>query len=274
MRRMHNGLVAALLALVILTGCTANAPAKTADGKVILKVGTLPVPHSDILEGLLPLTGPNGLAVEIVDFDDPRKADLALAAKEVDAVYAQSAPELEGIAQAEKLALVSLGPIHLEPFLLVSTKVMDLTDLGDGSRILIPRDPAGTGRALKLLAEQELITLRPGVTQPTLADIAGNPKQLVLEQVDALALPRQIADFDAAILTAVQMIEAKLLVQTWIKSLASESAVDNRHAAVLAVRKGDERRTEIQKLMQLLTSEQARQLIQAKYQGKVIPAAK
>lgn len=272
MRRFCTYGLASLLALIILTGCITKGPAKTADGKVILKVATLPVPHSDILAGMLPMTEQRGLAVEMIDFDDPRQADLALAKKQVDVVYAQTGPELEAIVKAEKLALVSIGPVHLDSFVFVSTKMMDLTDVTVGSRIAIPGDPIGTGRALKLLAQNGLVTLRPDVSDPTLADLVENPQQLVLEQVETLPLPRRIAEYDAAILSSVQFIEARIVLQMAIKNLALESAEGNPHAAVLVVRKGDEDRPEIKSLKEILTSTEARLMIKAKYQGRVIPA--
>jgi D-methionine transport system substrate-binding protein len=54
--------------------------------------------------------------------------------------------------------------------------------------------------------------------------------------------------------------------------LARESAQDNPFANIVAIRKGDETRPEIVKLMKLLRSPEVKKFIEEKYQGAVIPA--
>jgi D-methionine transport system substrate-binding protein len=55
-------------------------------------------------------------------------------------------------------------------------------------------------------------------------------------------------------------------------ALALESGEDNPYANVLTVLKGNGNDPNIQKLAELLNSEQVKQFIEERYQGSVLPA--
>jgi len=274
-KKLLSMLTIALLALGVFTGCSTKPkePAKTPDGKIILKVGTFMVPHSEILEGMLPLAEKQGLAVEIVDFTDPRKANEALAKGDLDINYVQSAIELERLNAEQKLSLVSLGTIHMEPLLLVSTRALDVSEIGPGFKIAVPNSADGIGRALRLLSEQGFLKLKTAKGKiPTQEDITENRLNLQLSPVDEATITNAVKDHDAAIVTGVQLVFAKESLQIPIKNLASEAMEGSEFAAVVAVRKGDEKRAEVQAFMKVLQSNEARLFIMDKYNGAVGPA--
>lgn len=278
MKRFSSLLLASVLSVALLAACgakeqapstqTPNTPALTT-----IKVGATPVPHAEILKHIQPAAEKEGLKIEVVEFTDYVQPNLALADKQLDANFFQHTPYLESFSADRKLELASAGPVHLEPLALYSTKVKEIGEIKDGAQITIPDDPSNTGRALNLLAQQGLIKLKDGVgIKATPADIAENPKNLKITLMNAEVLPRTLADAAGSVINGNYYLEAEKSLKLGATALARESAKENPYANVVAIRKGDESRPEIEKLMKLLQSEDVKKFIDQTYNGAVTAA--
>lgn len=273
MKRLPVSLLTALLLslAVGVAGCKKSEAPGPKPGT--LKVGANPVPHADILRVAAKLAEREGVHVEVVEFTDYVQPNIALADKQLDANYFQHVPYLERFCADRKLALVSAGPVHLEPLALYSTKYARLEDLPQGARITIPADPTNAGRALQLLAQNGLLRLKDGVgVNATVKDVVDNPRKLELREIDAEQQPRALEDVAAAVINGNYFLEAQKQLKLDAKTLARESAQGNPFANVVAVRKGDENRPEIQTLMKALHSDEVRRYIESTYGGAVVPA--
>lgn len=279
MKRISALFLASVLSVGILAGCGAKKDAPTAPSATpgttftTIKVGAVPVPHAEILKHIQPAAEKEGLKIEIVEFTDYVQPNLALADKQLDANYFQHVPYLETFSADRKLSLASVGPVHLEPLGLYSTKVKTIAEIKEGAQIAIPNDPTNGGRALALLAQQGLIKLKEGVgIKGTPADIVENPRKLKITEMAAEVLPQTLADTTASIINGNYYLEAEKNLKLNAATLAQESAKDNPYANIVAVRTGDESRPEIQKLMKLLQSDDVKKFIESTYNGAVIPA--
>lgn len=283
MNRNVRLVLALVLSLGLLAGCggASKAPVQGEQGgqpsqqqeQVTLKVGATVTPHSEILESIKDEAAAEGINLEIVVFTDYVQPNIALAEGDLDANYFQHLPYLNNFNKERGLDLVSVGAVHLEPLGLYSIKVNSLSELPDGATVSIPDDPTNAGRALKLLADQGLITLKEGVgVEATPKDVVENPRNLNLQMLQAEYLPRSLQDVDAAVINTNYYLDAEKNLGVKATVLARESAEDNPYANVVAVRKGDEDRPEIQKLMTLLRSDAVAKFINEKYGGAVIPA--
>jgi len=285
MKRFAKGAVVAALSLGILAGCGGaqntpaagtNTPANTESKPaelVTVKVGASVTPHAEILKALQPEAEKQGIKIEIVEFTDYVQPNLALAEGDLDANYFQHLPYLTTFAADHKLDLVNAGAIHLEPLGFYSTKLKSIDELKDGATISIPDDATNGGRALKLLADQGLIELKEGVgVEATDKDVVKNPKNLKIEMLSAEYLARSLEDVEAAVINTNYYLEAQKNLKVDATVLARESAEGNPFANIVAVRKGDESRPELKKLLDLLQSETAANFINEKYEGAVIPA--
>jgi D-methionine transport system substrate-binding protein len=279
MKRLFVSMVAAVLAVGVLAGCGGSkAPEGGTDTeggaeRVTLKVGATPVPHAEILNAIKSRAAEEGIDLEVIEFTDYVKPNIALAEKELDANFFQHTPYLETFAADRNLDLVSAGPVHLEPLGFYSIKVQGLDELADGATVAIPDDPTNGGRALKLLADQGLLTLKEGVgTKATPQDIVENPKGIEIQMLTAEMLPRTLQDVDAAVINTNYYLEAEENLGVEAAVLARESAEDNPYANIVAVRAGDETRPEIVKLMELLQSEEVKAFIESEYGGAIVPA--
>jgi len=252
-----------------------DVAAPAADASVItLKIGVSPVPHGDIIKFINEnLAKEAGLNLDIVEFTDYVQPNLALNDGQLDANYFQHIPYLEDFSKEHKLELVPVVAVHIEPLGLYSKKVKSLAEIQDKAVVAIPNDATNGGRALNLLAANGLLKLNDGVgTAATVKDIAENPKNLDIKEVEAAQLVRTLDDVTAAVINGNYAIEAGLKPAK--DALALESGENNPYANILTVKKGHEKDEGIQKLAKLLTSPEVKKFIEEKYEGSVIPAFK
>lgn len=265
--------LAGLLALgALVAGCSGEKKeaAQSSDKKVVLKVGATPVPHAEILNEIKPLLAKDGIDLQIIEFTDYVKPNLSLNDKEIDANLFQHEPYLKKFAADRKLDLVNLVAVHIEPMGVYSKKLKDIKSVPDGAKVAIPNDPTNGGRALNILAKAGLIKLKDGVgISATVGDIVENPKNLKITEAEAAMLPRTLDDVDLAVINSNFAMEAKL---NPTKDALFIEPKDSPYANIVAVRKGDENRKEIQALKKALTSPEVKKFIEEKYKGAVIPA--
>ena len=266
-----------LAATLLLTGCggssggdkPADKPAATSE--VTLKIGATPAPHAEILEQIKPDLKAQGVNLEIVEFNDYVQPNIALNDKELDANFFQHEPYLNDFVKEHKeMKLKNAGGIHVEPMGIYSRKVKDLTELTEGATVSIPNDPTNGGRALLLMQKAGLIQLKEGTgAEATLQDITGNPKNLVIREVEAAQLPRTLDDVDISIINTNFALNADL---NPMKDALFIEDKDSPYVNIVTVRDGDENRDDIKKLLAALKSDKVKKFILDKYQGAIVPA--
>ncbi len=267
-----------LAATLLLTGCGGGeAPAKTenkpaaSSETTTLKIGATPVPHSEILEEIKPDLEKEGIKLEIVEFNDYVQPNIALNDKELDANFFQHEPYLNDFIKEHKdVKLKNAGGVHIEPMGIYSKKIKDLKELVDGAAVSIPNDPTNGGRALLLLQKAGLLKLKDGVNEmATVQDIAENPKNLVIQEVEAAQLPRTLEDVDISIINTNFAMNADL---NPMKDALFIEDKDSPYVNIIAVREGDENRDDIKKLLAAIKSDKVKKFIETKYNGAIVPA--
>ena len=271
MKKLLVALLALVSLAVVVAGCGGgdkkDAPAEK---KVTLKVGATAVPHAEILNDIKPMLAKEGVDLQIIEFSDYVKPNLALNDKELDANFFQHEPYLDTFVSERKMNLVSAGKVHIEPMGIYSKKIKSLNDIPEGAKIAIPNDPSNGGRALALLQSAKLLKLKDGVgVKATVGDIVGNDKKLKIVEIEAALLPRSMDDTDLSVINSNFAMEAKL---NPVKDSLFTEPKESPYANIVAVRKGDENRPEIQKLMNALRSPEVKKFIEDKYKGAVVAA--
>ncbi|MGW1406902.1 MetQ/NlpA family ABC transporter substrate-binding protein [Streptomyces sp. NPDC002403] len=242
-----------------------------ADTSKALVVAASPTPHADILDFVKKnLAEKAGLKLEVKEFTDYVLPNTATETGQVDANFFQHQPYLDDFNKKKNTHLVPVGTVHLEPLGLYSKKVKDLKDIKAGQTVAVPNDTTNEGRALQLLAENGLITLKDGVgTSAGLSDIT-DKKGLEFKELEAATVPRALNDVDAAVINGNYAIEADLKPAK--DALVLEKADGNPYANIIAVKKGNEQDPRVQKLVKLLHSDEVKKFIEDTYQGSVVPA--
>ena len=256
-------------ATTALASCGSSQP--SAGGGNTLRVGVSPVPHGEILAFVRDnLAASEGLDIQVVEFSDYVLPNTALNDGQLEANYFQHVPYMEDFAKQRGLDLVFVKAVHLEPLGLYSKRHKSLNDVPDGAKVSVPNDATNLGRSLKLLQDNDLLTLKSGAgVAATKQDIEANPKNLNLVELEAAQLPRALDDVDIGVVNGNFAIQVGLNPAK--DALALETADGNPYANGLVVLGGQENDPNIQKLAKLLTSDQVRTFINDKYQGAVIP---
>lgn len=253
-----------------LSACGSSDSGSSSDTSGPLVVAASPTPHAEILNYVKEnLAKKAGLDLEVKEFTDYVTPNTATEDGSVDANYFQNQPYLDDFNKKRGTHIVPVVTVHLEPLGLYSHKVKSADALKSGATIAVPNDSVNEARALKLLAANNLITLKDGVgNEATPADITKNPKNLKFKELEAAQTPRSLDDVDAAVVNGNYAIEADLKPAT--DALVLESAKDNPYGNFLAVKKGNEDDPRVKKLAKLLTSPEVKKFIQDKYAGSVI----
>ena len=259
------------------TAASSEAAESTAETSELagttLKVAASPTPHAEILNVAKDILAEQGIDLEVIEFTEYVQPNLVTESGEVDANYFQHKPYLDGFNVEQGTHLVSVGPVHYEPFGIYPGKSSDLENIADGATIAIPSDTTNEARALQLLAAQGLITVRDdaGLTA-TINDITENPHNIKFEEIEAAQLPRTVQDVDFAVINGNYALAAGFSVKN--DALATEDASSEAaqtYANILAVKEGRENDPAIQALYAALTSDKVKDYINSTYDGAVVP---
>lgn len=235
-----------------------------------IKIAATPVPHAEILEYSKPLFKEAGYDLEVVVVTDYVMPNLMLAEGSVDANFFQHTPYFEEFIKNHKLDLVSITTVHLEPFGAYSRKIDEVDQLKEKARVSLPNDPANEARALLLLHDAKVITLKdPDNILATLADISDNPKNIRFLELEAPMLPRSLAEVDLALINTNFALEAGLNPVSDALLIESE---DSPYANLVAVRESDKDSDKSNTIKAILNSEEVRSFIIERYEGAIIPS--
>lgn len=235
-----------------------------------VKIGATPVPHAEILNHIKPILVKEGVEIEIIEFTDYVTPNLALNDGDIQANFFQHQPYLHKFSDERGLKLAPACSVHVEPLGVFSQKVKSIGELKEGAKFAIPNDPSNGGRALILLHNNGIITLKdPDNLYSTEADIAQNPKKLKFVALEAAQLPRVLRDVDAAVINGNFALEADL---NPAKDSILIEGKESPYANILVVKEGSQNNEDIAKIVKILQSETTKQFIDKQYKGAVVPA--
>jgi D-methionine transport system substrate-binding protein len=249
-----------------LAGCGQQAAAPAADKP--LKVGVTAGPHAEIMDAVKKVAEKDGLKIQIVEFNDYVQPNVALSQGDIDVNSFQHQPYLDNMVQDRKYDIVSVAKTVIYPMGIYSKKVKSLSELKPGATIAIPNDPTNGGRALLLLEKQGLIKLKAGAgLKAAAADIAENPKNFKIKELDAAQVPRSMEDVELAAINTNYAMTAGLVPNK--DALAIEDG-NSPYANVIAVRSKDKDNPAIAKLIKAYQSEDVKKFIDEHFKGSVI----
>ncbi len=254
---------------LFLVGCKPSG-AVSADR---IRVAASITPHSEILEQAKPLMAERGYALEVVTFDDYIQPNLVVESGEFDANYMEHIPFLNSINEEKGLHLVNAGGIHYEPFGIYPGKKSNLADLADGDAIAVPNDTTNEARALLLLADNGILTLREGAgLTATKQDIVSYAKKINVIELEAAQVARMRGDVAFVVLNGNYALQAGLSVgKDALTAEKSDSQAAKTYVNILTVKAGRENDTIVRALVEVLKSEPIRKFIEEKYDGAVVP---
>lgn len=250
---------------------SAGAQTESAEAKGTIKVAATSVPHAEILAAAKPILAEQGWDLEVTEFQDYVQPNEVVEAGDFDANYFQHVPYLDSFNEEKGTHLVSVGKIHYEPLGIYGGKSSDLKNIADGAEIAIPNDTTNEARALLLLQDNGLITLKDGVgIEATVNDIAENPHNIKFNELEAAQVSRVLPEVDFVVLNGNYALEAGLNAQA--DAIAtSDSEAAKTYVNVVVVKEGNENNEGVKALVDVLKSDDIKKFINDTYQGSVVP---
>ena len=238
-----------------------------------ITVAASPTPHAEILEQVKPILEEQGYDLEVIEFEDYVQPNLVVDSGEIDANYFQHIPYLNEFNEENGTALVNAGGIHYEPFGIYPGKKSSLDELEDGDTIAVPNDTTNEARALLLLQDNGVITLKEGAgLTATVLDIEENPMNINIEELEAAQVSRVKDEVAFVILNGNYALQAGFSVaKDSVAYEASDSEAAKTYVNVIAVKEGNENADKIVALVEALKSDEITNYINDTYDGAVVP---
>ena len=135
-------------------------------------------------------------------------------------------------------------------------------------KIAVPNDTTNEARALLLLQEAGIITLKDGAgITATKNDIVDNPYNVEIVEAEAAAIPQLLPDVDYAVINSNYAINAGL---NPVKDSLFKEGSSSAYSNILAVKEGNENTDAVKALKAALESKQVADFIEEKYEGSVV----
>lgn len=180
---------------------TATGGADSTKSKIV--IGTTVGDFGDMVKNSVkPQLEKQGYQVELKEFSDYVLPNQALANGEIDINVFQHKPYLDTFKKENNLDIVEAFQVPTAPLGIYAGKLTDLKQVKDGSSVAAPNDPSNFARALVMLNELGWVKLKANINPLTAskADIAENPKNIKLVELEAAQLPRARSDVDFAVI--------------------------------------------------------------------------
>lgn len=274
MKKTLKKLLAVTLTGVVLVS-SLTACGKSESKEKTIKVAASATPHAEILEKAKPLLEKKGYKLEVKVFDDYVQPNEVVESGDFDANYFQHIPYLDSFNEEKGTHLVNAGGIHYEPFGIYPGTKKSLDDIADGDSIAVPNDTTNEARALMLLQDNGIITLKDGAgLEATVNDIEENPHNIKIVELEAAQVARVVDETAYVVLNGNYALQAGFSVgKDSLASEKSDSEAAKTYVNVIAVKEGNEDSDAIKALIEVLKSDDIKDYINETYDGAVVPFA-
>lgn len=265
-------IAAATSTALLLTSCGAGSTDSAAEDDQVIRVASHMPPMTDVVELASDVAAEDGWDVELVRVNDNVQYNRLLVDGEVDASFAQHEPYMQKFEEENDADLTAIAPVYDAKVGFYSRDYDDVADIPDGAKVALPNDISNEGRALAILDEQGLITLREGVGfEGRLSDVEENPHDFEWVQVDLLNLSSAYEEDDVALVYNYPTYISKVGL-TPEDALFLEETVDQRFSISLVARAEDEESEKIRALREAMTGEEVRDFLTEEHSATLLPA--
>ncbi len=294
-------IIAALLLLALLTTATAcssaNAtpapaaapapaenvsksadPAAPADApkydNVTVKLGIMGASDETVWDPIVAEFAEKGVKIEYVFFTDYTQPNAALDAGDIDLNSFQHYTYLNNEKDKFGYKIDAIGDTLITALNLYSRKVASVDEIPEDGKIAIPNDAVNGGRALNVLQAAGLLKLTEGAgLKPTVADIAENPRNIEIIEVDASQTASLLPDVDAAIINGGYALDAGLSpINDSIFFDDPSYYTTNAYVNVIAARTEDKDNELYQEIVKAYQTDRTKEIYANDFQGLYIAA--
>lgn len=251
----------------------AKADEATVEAKGTITIAASTTPHAEILAFAKDILANEGWDLEVTEFEDYVLPNNVVESGEIDANYFQHVPYLNNFNEENGTHLVSVAGIHYEPFGIYPGTKASLDELADGDTIAVPNDTTNEARALLLLQDNGIITLKEGAgLTATVNDIESYSVDIKIEELEAAQVSRVKEEVAFVVLNGNYALEAGFSVaKDSVAYEKSDSEAAKTYVNIIVVKEGNENNEGVQTLVNVLKSDEVKQFINDTYDGAVVP---
>ncbi|MDR2767820.1 MAG: MetQ/NlpA family ABC transporter substrate-binding protein [Treponema sp.] len=187
----------ALVLLAVFAACAVifAGPSKEKSGQTVVKIGLMGEELRPAWTEAAKLLEKDNIKLDLVNFSDYAVPNRALSDGDIDLNSFQHDAFLQNEIKNQKYEITAVGNTVIFFLGVYSHKIKSLNELKNGDTIVIMNDATNGGRALKVLEAAGVFRLDPSKgNTPTIRDIASNPKNIKIVEVDAAQTWRTLDD--------------------------------------------------------------------------------
>lgn len=254
-------------------GDTIENATEGASEPVEIVIGASSTPHAEILEEAKPLLEEEDISLKIELYQDYVLPNEDLESGTLDANFFQHIPFIEQTVADTGYDLDYIDGIHIEPMGVYSQNITSVDEIEDGTEVIISRSIPDHGRILSLFEQQGLLTLDEDVEKAsaTVDDIVENPKNLTFSaDVDALLLPEMYESEEDALVA----INTNYAIGANLNPLEDALFIEDENSEyvnIIGVRAEDKDNEALNKLVEVLQSEEIQKFMLENYEGAIVP---
>ncbi|MCL2081692.1 MAG: MetQ/NlpA family ABC transporter substrate-binding protein [Oscillospiraceae bacterium] len=196
----------------------------------------------------------------------------------LDISFAMTQQDFDNI-QENNGQLVSLGRVGFVCFSAFAGRIDSIEELTSKSRIVIPRDEHGRGRALLLLSNLGLIELKANTgLNAGLKDINKKRYDFLIDQEDVAQMSAEDTlalrdNADIIVMNGLAVAADAFEEGDWqaIASESPDSSAAQQYADIIVVREGEQKRQDVQAFLQAMQSVDMRENLLIAFKGGYIP---
>ena len=256
------------LLVVGLVGCGSNQTATSEKKEITVAVSPT---FKDMANAIKKEFDKDGYVLNVKVFDDNVLPNVALQEGSVDINFFQHGIYLEQFNKNKGTNLAAYDEKGVIKYFMgiYSNKIKSLNELKEGDKVSIPNDPSNRGRALKMLANNGLITLKQGAEIPTKLDIIENPKKLDFIEMDVLKIVPSINDVQVGCVNSIIAVQGGIDPKSALG--LEEDKESQRYAIVVAVKKDQGNEKYAERFTKALKTDSFKNFLTEKYKGAIIP---
>lgn len=267
LRKMIAASAATVIAATSLVACGGSSDAST------ISVGTTDA-SKKAWAAFEEVAKEKGIDIEIQNFSDYTTPNQALSQGKLDTNNFQHLKFLAKYNAGNDADLVPIVATEIVPLALF-WKDHDSLDGIEGQSVAIPNDPSNQGRAINVLVQADLLTLKEdGLITPTPADIDTEKSKVKITPVDAAQTTSAYGEGTPAIINNSFLDRAGIDPNTSVFQDDPESKEAEPYINAFVVKAEDKDNAEIKELAQLWHSDKVQQAVAEDSAGTSVPVEK
>lgn len=273
MKKIFRGLVVFSLA-ILLTSCGGKDDKKASDTLKLGVVGERNVEYEDAIKRYEEDTGKH---IELVRFSDYNQPNDALKDGDIDLSSFATYIFIEDYNKNQNAGFTYLADSIISPMGVYSSKLKNVDELKEGSKVAIPVETSNNSRALYILEAAGVIKIKKDAGDfITVDDIEENPKNLEFIELPADQVSRALEDVDIALINSDMAMEAGLIpTEDSIFLEDPENERSKNFINVIAVKEENKDNEDIKNFIEnYYLTDQTKKIIEEEYKGSVIPIFK